>query len=118
MKIKKNDQVIVITGIHKSATPKKVLTVMKDGVKIVVEGVNQVFKHVKRGHPKNPSGGRLQMEKPIDASNVLFYCESCHKGTKLGYRFAADGSKERWCRKCGTSAGKISPARTAHAKKA
>src|SRR5262249_53700547 len=86
------------------------------GEKVIVEGVNLVYKHVKRGHPKSPQGGRLRMEKPIHSSNVQFFCDKCQKGVKLGLRYLEDGSKERFCRKCKTSAGQVSPPRAAHAK--
>jgi large subunit ribosomal protein L24 len=117
MKIKKGDQVIVSVGLNKAPTPKKVLSVLDEGKFLIVEGVNKVFRHVRKGHPKNPSGGRLELEKPIDSSNVQFYCEKCTKGVKLGYRYLDDGTKERFCRKCQTSAGKISPPRPNYAKK-
>lgn len=116
MKIKKGDSVIVTTGNDKGDTPRRVLSVAKDGQKLVVQGVNVVFKHVKRNHPKSPQGGRLEVEMPIAVSNVRFYCEKCGGGVRLGYRFEADGSKVRHCRKCGTSVGTISPAKAKYAK--
>ncbi|OYW33730.1 MAG: 50S ribosomal protein L24, partial [Methyloversatilis sp. 12-65-5] len=93
----------------------KVLEVLDGGQRLLIEGVNRVYKHVKRGHPKSPQGGRLSMEKPIDASKVLFHCAACGKGTRLGYRYTEDGRKERHCKKCGASAGVISPPRPAYA---
>ena len=110
MKIKKNDSVVVIAGDQKGPTVHKVISVVDGGRKLVIEGV-------KRGHPKSPQGGRLQIELPIDASNVMLYCESCHKPTRVGYRFSDDGAKARFCKKCDASIGTISPPRAAHAKK-
>ncbi|HCS54588.1 50S ribosomal protein L24 [Rubinisphaera sp.] len=115
MKIKKGDQVVVITGEDASSTPHQVLEVLKGGQKMVVQGVNQVYKHVKRGHPKSPSGGRLQMEMPIQSSNVMYYCESCSKPSRLGLRYTEEGSKERYCKKCNSSCGTISPPREKYA---
>lgn len=115
MKIKKGDSVIVTTGNDKGETPRRVVSVTKDGEKVVVQGVNVVFKHVKRGHPKSPQGGRLEVEMPISASNVMYFCESCGAKSKLGYRYLEDGAKERFCRKCSTSAGDISPAKAKYA---
>lgn len=115
MKIKRGDSVLVVTGEDKSKTPRLVEQVLAGGEKVVIEGVNLVYKHVRRGHPKSPQGGRLRMEKPISSSNIMFYCPTCQKGVKLGLRLAADGSKERHCRKCGKGAGKVSPARKAKA---
>ncbi len=117
MKIKKNDSVVVIAGDQKGPAVHKVISVVDGGRKLVIEGVNRVFRHVKRGHPKSPQGGRLQIELPIDASNVMLYCESCHKPTRVGYRFADDGAKVRFCKRCDASIGTISPPRAAHAKK-
>lgn len=117
MKIKKGDSVVVTTGNDKGSTPRRVLSVTKDGQKVVVQGVNVVFKHVKRGHPKSPQGGRLEVEMPIAASNVMYYCENCGGGVKLGYRYEGDGSKVRVCRKCSSVVSSISPARAKYAGK-
>ncbi|WP_459556401.1 50S ribosomal protein L24 [Lacunimicrobium album] len=115
MKIKKGDSIVVVSGDDAGNTPKRVLEVLAKGEKVLVEGVNVVFKHVRKGHPKSPAGGRLQLEKPIHSSNVMFYCEGCSKPTRLGYRFTTDGSKERFCKKCSKSAGIVSPAKTKYA---
>jgi large subunit ribosomal protein L24 len=117
MRIKQGDMVVVLTGDDASDTPKKVVEVVPGGRLLVVEGVNRVYKHVKKGHPKSPQGGRLSIERPIDASNVQFYCNACRRGARVGMRFTADGRKERFCRKCNTSAGVISPPRKQHATK-
>lgn len=117
MKIKKGDSVVVVTGDDKGSAPRKVISVIDGGNKLVVEGVNRAFKHVRRGHPKSPQGGRLQMELPIDASNVKLYCPSCGSPTRVGYRFSDDGAKERFCKKCSASLGAIGRAKASHAKK-
>jgi len=117
MKIKRNDTVVVVSGDDaRPDTPHKVIQILKGGDKLVVEGVNRVLKHVKRGHPRSPQGGRLNLEMPIDCSNVMYYCGTCSKGTRLGYRFLDDGTKERFCKSCGESAGVIGPAKKQHAK--
>jgi large subunit ribosomal protein L24 len=118
MRIKKGDLVVVTVGDDASPNPRKVVEVVPGGRKIVVEGVNRVYKHVKKGHPKSPQGGRLSLERPIDVSNVQYYCAACRRGVRLGYRYTAEGRKERFCRKCNSSAGVISPARARYAKKA
>ncbi|MBX3441860.1 MAG: 50S ribosomal protein L24 [Planctomyces sp.] len=117
MKIKRGDQVVVISGDEQGSTPRRVSEVLDGGDKLVVEGVNLVHKHVKRGHPKSPQGGRLRKEMPIHSSKVMYYCEKCSRGVRLGYRYTEDGSKERFCRKCGAAAGSVSPARAKYAKK-
>jgi len=115
MKIKKGDMVVVISGDDAAKAPRKVTEVLDGGVKIVVEGVNIVQKHVKRNHPKSPQGGRLRFEKPIQASNVLYFCDSCKKASRIGFRKTAVGAKERYCKACSASAGQVSPARKAKA---
>ena len=102
---------LVVTGDDKSKTPHKVVQVLDGGRRLVIEGVRVVKKHVRRGHPKSPQGGRLDIEMPLDASNVAYYCESCNKGVKLGMRVDGNGQKERFCRKCGASAGSVGAAK-------
>ena len=116
MKIQRGDSVVVVTGDQAGPTPHRVIQVVDSGRKLVIEGINRVFKHVRRGHPKSPQGGRLNLEMPIDASNVQFYCDGCKKPTRIGFRYTADGRKERFCRKCGAAAGTVSPPREHYAK--
>lgn len=115
MRIKQGDMVVVTSGDDAGTQPRKVLEVLADGRRVLIEGVNRVYKHVKRGHPKSPQGGRLSIEKPVDAAKVQFFCSACSKATRLGYRYTAEGRKERFCKKCEASAGVISPARKAFA---
>jgi large subunit ribosomal protein L24 len=115
MWIRANDMVQVISGEDRG-TRGKVLRVDRTARKLVVEGVNRVYKHVRRSQ-KNPQGGRLSREMPIAMSNVLLICEKCGAPTRLGARFLPDGGKERYCRKCGAGNGQIAPARTREAKK-
>jgi large subunit ribosomal protein L24 len=116
MKIQRGDSVVVVTGDQAGPTPHRVNQVLDGGRKLVVESINRVFKHVRRGHPKSPQGGRLNLEMPIDASNVQFYCDGCKKPTRIGFRYTDDGRKERFCRKCGAAAGSVSPPRAKYAK--
>ncbi|TWT46589.1 50S ribosomal protein L24 [Botrimarina hoheduenensis] len=113
MLIKSGDTVLVIAGADKGVRA-RVLKIDRETQKAIVEGVNKVYKHVKRSQ-KNPQGGRLSKEMPVQLSNLQYVCEQCTKATRLGVRFLADGSKERHCRKCDASAGQIAPARAAHA---
>jgi large subunit ribosomal protein L24 len=55
---------------------------------------------------------------PVNASNVLLYCASCKRGVRVGKRYADDGRKERFCKKCGAGLGSLSKPRKAYAKKA
>ncbi len=115
MWIRVEDTVEVIAGEDRG-TRAKVLRVNRETGKLVVEGVNRVYKHVRRSQ-KNPQGGRLSMEMPISASNALLVCEACSAATRLGVRFLDDGSKERYCKKCGAGNGQIAPPKAQHAKK-
>jgi large subunit ribosomal protein L24 len=110
------DQVIVITGADKGKTG-KVLKVDRKKNKVLVEGIAKVWKHVKKSQ-KNPQGGRLNKEMPISASNVMIVCPQTGKPTRVGVRYLADGSKERFAKKSGASLGKIAPAdpKYAHSK--
>jgi large subunit ribosomal protein L24 len=113
MQIKVNDIVVVISGDDKKQRG-KVLSIDNKAGKVIVEGVNKVYKHVKRSQ-KNPQGGRLSKEMPIPLSNVQLYCQACGKPTRLGNRYLPDGSKERFCRKCSAALGRVSPPRATYA---
>jgi len=115
MHIKINDLVEVISG-NENGTRAKVLKIDGKAGKLLVEGVNRVYKHVRRSQ-KNPQGGRLSKEMPIQLSNVMLVCEKCSAATRTGARFLDDGSKERYCRKCSASLGLISPPHKSHVKK-
>lgn len=120
MHIRKDDQVEVITGDDKGTPQKrriaKVLRVLPERNKIVVEGVNRVYKHLKPSN-KNQQGGRLSKEMPIDASNVKLYCPGCNRGVRIGHRFNETGQKQRYCKSCGAGLGNVGPAKAAHATK-
>lgn len=105
MLIRKNDTVRVITG-DDAGTTARVLRVIRDKGKLVVEGVNKVYKHMKPNR-RNPQGGRLSKEMPIDASNVLLIDPTTSRPTRIGVRILADGTKERYAKKSGASLGKF-----------
>ena len=113
MWIKANDTVMVIRGEDRG-TRGKVLRVVTSAGKVVVEGVNRVYRHVRRSQ-RNPQGGRLSVEMPIQQSNVALICQACGAAARVGARFLADGSKERFCKKCGAGNGAIAPSKTAKA---
>jgi len=108
MRIRKGDTVEVISGSSKG-TRGAVLMVNLSAGKVTVEGVNRVYKHVRRGHPKSPQGGRLHVELPIDASNVQLICPETDKPTRVGVRAAADGSRELFSCRSGVTLRQISP---------
>ena len=114
MHLRADDIVEVITGDDRG-TRARVLKIEHDKGKVVIEGVNRVYKHVRRSQ-KNPQGGRLSKEMPVQLSNVLLVCTSCGKATRTGARFTDDGAKERYCRACGAAQGQIAPPHKSHAK--
>jgi large subunit ribosomal protein L24 len=119
MHIRVDDIVEVISGADRgrggNRTRGKVLKVMREDGRLVVEGVNRVYRHVKRSQ-KNPQGGRLSKEMPIQLSNVMLVCTACGKAARTGARFLDDGSKVRYCKKCNAAIGQLAPARVAYAK--
>ena len=88
--IRKNDIVEVISGDHRGARG-KVLRLDPERGKVVVEGVNMVYRHV-RPTRRNPQGGRVQKEAPIHISNVLPYDSG--KGKGLRVRFVVERDEE------------------------
>jgi large subunit ribosomal protein L24 len=120
MQIRKDDQVEVIAGDDKGSAAErriaKVLKVIPERNKIVVEGINRVYKHL-RPSQKNPQGGRLSKEMPIDVSNVKLFCSKCNRGVRFGRRFTDEGQKQRYCKSCGNNLGNVGPRKAAHAKK-
>ncbi|MGH7136097.1 MAG: 50S ribosomal protein L24 [Pirellulales bacterium] len=109
MHIRTGDTVAVIRGDDKGVRG-KVLAIDRDLGKLVVEGVNRVYKHVRRSQ-RNPQGGRLSKEMPVQVSNVLLVCPSCNQPARTGSQVASDGTKERVCRKCGKAIGALGPTR-------
>ena len=113
MHIRKDDMVKVITGDDKGVTG-KVLRVDHEAGKVVVEGVGRVYKHVRRSQ-RNPQGGRLNKEMPIQISNVMLVCTACNQATRVGVRINEDGSKVRFCKNCDATISQISPAKASRA---
>src|SRR6266849_6534519 len=108
MHVKKDDLVEVITGDDaEKGVARRVLRVLPAEGKVLVEGVNRVYKHLKPNR-RNAQGGRLSKEMPINASNVLLYCAACRRGVRIGRRYKNDGLKERYCKKCGAGLGALS----------
>lgn len=109
MHLKTNDLVEVISGNAKGVRG-KVLHIDHQAGKVTVEGVNRVYKHVRKSQ-KNPQGGRLNKEMPIQVSNVQLVCSRCNRPTRTGSRPTSDGAKERFCRRktCHAALGQIAP---------
>jgi len=91
-KIKKNDDVIVITGKDKGNRG-NVLSVA--GEYVLVGGINKVKKHQKPNPVKGTAGGIVEMEKPIHISNIAIYNATTKKADRVGVKQLEDGRKVR-----------------------
>lgn len=100
MKIKKNDNVMILAGKDKGKTG-VVERVFPALDKLVVKGIALAKKHVKPSK-KNPSGGIIDINQKIQASNALVVCPNCSKPTRVSYQVSEKG-KTRVCKKCGQS---------------
>ena len=110
MHIKVDDTVEVIAGDDKGMRG-RVLSVDHEKRKLIVEGVNLVYKHVRRSQ-KNPQGGRLSKEMPVDVSNVMLVCPKSNEPTRVGFRYESDGSKVRYSKNNGSVIDTVAPPHT------
>jgi len=97
MHVKKGDTVQVTTGKEKGKTG-KVLTIIKDKNRVVVEKMNMVKKH-QRPDAKG-KGGVVEKEGSIHMSNLMLMCNKCNTGVRIGFKVLEDGKKVRICKKC------------------
>lgn len=88
MKIRKNDNIIVIAGNSKGSTG-KVLKVFPKKNRVIVEGVNMRKRHTKPNQA-NPQGGIIEMEAPIEASNVMLIDPKTNEPTRIGSKIIID----------------------------
>ncbi len=98
MNIRKNDTVLVISGKDKGKKGKVRFAYPKED-KLIVEGVNFVKKHSKaKGQVKQ--AGIIELEAPLDVSNVMLLCAKCNHPTRVGFQTLQDGRRVRICRIC------------------
>ena len=105
IQIRKNDQVKVIAGKDLNKTG-RVLRVLRDKGRVVVEGVSFLKRHTRPNPQKQIKGGIVEREAPIHISNVMIICGACGKATRIGHNVLADGKKVRICRSCSSSLDK------------
>jgi large subunit ribosomal protein L24 len=101
MRIKKDDNVKVLAGKNRGKVG-KVIQALPEIDKVVVEGVNQTFRHLKT-RTSGQAGQKVEFNGPINASNVLLVCPKCSKPTRVGGKILVEGDKKRKarvCRKC------------------
>lgn len=99
MHVKKDDQVLVLSGKDKGKKG-RVLVAMPRDSKVIVEGVNMIKRHT-RPSPRNQKGGIIEREAAIYSAKVMLICRNCHKPSRTGSKVLADGSHVRFCKKCG-----------------
>ncbi len=99
MLIKKNDTVVLIVGKDKGKTG-KVLKVIPEKNRVVVEKLNFIKEFIRRDQSKNIQGGIMEKEGPIHVSNVQIYCSECAQGVRVRTKKLEDGTKVRVCSKC------------------
>jgi large subunit ribosomal protein L24 len=96
-KIRSGDTVLVVSGRNKGQQGRVRRNVI-DKDRIVVEGINIVKKHIKRGRARQ--AGIVEIEAPLHVSNVKLICPSCKEPTRVGVRTGNDGKNIRYCKKC------------------
>lgn len=97
--VRKGDTVEVVGGKYRGKRG-KILRVIPDFGRIIVEGVNVVKRHAKPTQ-KMPQGGIVEKEAPIPSSKVMLVCTRCGEASRIGHDLMPDGTKVRVCRNCG-----------------
>lgn len=98
MKIRRGDEVLVLTGRDRGETGKVRRAFPREN-RVLVEGVNMAKRHMKPRGQTSPAG-IITREAPIHVSNVMLICPKCQQPTRIGFRLLEDGSKARVCKKC------------------
>jgi large subunit ribosomal protein L24 len=97
--IRKNDNVVVTTGKDRGKRG-RVMRIVAEKNRVIVEGVNLIKRHTKPNPQRNVKGGVVEREAGVHASNVQLVCPECGKPTRIGRKVLGDGRKVRICRKC------------------
>jgi len=97
--IRRNDTVAVTTGKDRGKRG-RVLKVLTEKNRLLVEGVNLIKRHTRPNPAKNVKGGVVTREASLHASNVQLVCPECGAVTRIGHKVLDDGRRVRMCRKC------------------
>jgi large subunit ribosomal protein L24 len=98
--VKKGDTVVVLSGKDKGKKG-KILQVLPQAQKVIVENVNMIKKHTKPNPNMNNQGGIIEKEAAIHSSNVMIVCNRCNKPTRIGGKRLDDKTNARVCKQCG-----------------
>ena len=98
MKIRKDDNVLVIAGKDRGKKG-KVRFAFPDDKRLIIEGVNLIKKHAKAIRDVRQAG-IIEREASVDSSNVMLLCNKCSKPTRVGVQILQDGTRARVCRVC------------------
>lgn len=100
MLVKKDDNVIILAGDDRGVrgTVKRAIPRQNE---VIVSGVHLIKKHQRPTGSTRTQVGIIEREAPIHASNVALWCPKCEKPARLGTRRAADGTRTRFCKRCG-----------------
>lgn len=103
LRIKKGDQIVVLTGKDKGRQGKVIQTIPKVSA-VIVDGINIVTKHQRprqttRSTPATQTG-RIQKPAPLSAGKVMLICPRCSKPSRIGHRIAENGQRVRMCKQC------------------
>ena len=96
MKIRKGDNVLIITG-KDNGKKGKVRKALPRKKAVIVEGLNLIKRHSRTGGQAK-QGGIIEMEAPLDISNVMLICSKCSKPARVGFKLLPDGKKVRICK--------------------
>lgn len=97
-KLRKGDVVEVTKG-KDSGKKGKIIEVLNEGTRALVEGINLVKKH-KRQTRQDQKGGIVSIEKPVAIANIMYICTACSRATRIGFKIQPDKTKVRFCKRC------------------
>ncbi len=97
-KIKKNDTVQITKGKDRGKQG-KVVGLLDNGSRAIVEGLN-LFKKHKRQSRQDQKGGIITIEMPVAVANLMLFCKRCSKAVRVGVSTQKDGTKTRICKIC------------------
>ena len=100
LSVRKNDEVQVIAG-RDSGKRGRILRVLPEKGRVVVEGVNLIKRHTRPNPQKQVKGGIVEREAAIHASNVMVVCPDTSKATRVGHKVLDDGRRVRVSRRSG-----------------